>query len=102
MGLSGWLKKLFKPYTKLCDRCSELLAPAKGSHFGKRASEASKAIASHGAWCDVPGVPRMSKKAARSCTNAGSAAVGGDTSSGPAYPRKPSTATAKCAPSRRG
>ena len=48
MGLGGWLKQLFNPYTKLCDRCSELLAPAKGSHFGKRASEASKAIASHG------------------------------------------------------
>jgi hypothetical protein len=48
MGLGDWLKQWFNPSTGLCERCSERLAPAAGSHFGERAATASQAIAAHG------------------------------------------------------
>jgi hypothetical protein len=51
MGLGDWLKQCFNPgdgSTDLCERCSGLLAPAEGSHSRERASDASKAIVSHG------------------------------------------------------
>jgi hypothetical protein len=48
MGLGDWFQKCFHRSTALCVRCSERLAPAKGSHSGEHAADASKAIAAHG------------------------------------------------------
>jgi hypothetical protein len=48
MSFGQWLKNLFNRSSSLCERCSAVLAPAEGSHSGKRAADVSNALASHG------------------------------------------------------